>query len=253
MRVTLIPSSVSGEALQFLTSFLINDTLAIDAGSLGLYLTPREQGQVKHILISHSHLDHLASLPIFLDTVYDGSGDCVTIHASGFVLDVLRKDMFSNRLYPDFIHISTIRPPYLKLSELKAGQPVELEGLHITPVEVNHAVPTLGFVIRDAAATVVIPSDTGPTEEIWQVASRAPNLKAVFLEMVFPEAMGWLADIAKHLTPSLFAREMQKVPAGVQFLAVHIHPRHRQQVIREMEALGLAHVEPCQAGVVYEF
>jgi ribonuclease BN (tRNA processing enzyme) len=253
MRVTLIPSSVSGEATQFLTSFLVNDTLAIDAGSLGLYRTPHEQGRIKHVLLTHTHLDHVATLPLFLDSVYDGSGDCVTVHGNAHVLETLRKDLFTNRLFPDFIHISTIRPPYLKLSELRAGQPLELEGLRITPVEVNHPVPTLGFILQDERATVVIPSDTGPTDEIWQVAGRMPNLKAVFLEMAFPEAMGWLADLAKHLTPSLFAREMQKLPAGVRFLAVHLHPRHRAQVLREMEMLGLANVEPCRPGVVYEF
>src|SRR5262249_17779725 len=188
---------------------------------------------------------------IFVDTVYDGSGDCVTIHGSSHTLDVLRKDVFNNRLYPDFLHISTIRPPYLKLSELRPGEAVELEGLHITPVEVNHVVPTLGFVIRDAGAAVVIPSDTGPTEEIWKVARGTSNLKAVFLEMAFPESMGWLADLAKHLTPSLFAQEMRKLPAGVRFLAVHLHPRHRHQVLRELEGLGLADVEPCRVGEGY--
>jgi cAMP phosphodiesterase len=253
MQVTIVPSSVSGQPTQMFTTYLINGTVAIDAGSLGLFGAIAEQSLVKHIFITHSHLDHIGSLPPFIDAVYDGSGNCVQIYANAHVIDCLRKDVFNNRVYPDFFHISTFRPPYLQVHELTPGKPVEVAGLRITPVEVNHVVPTLGFVVEDDHSAVVFPSDTAPTDEIWKVAKACQNLKAVFLECTFPESLAWLADLAKHLTPSLYAKEMKKLDRPVRYITVHMHPRHRPIVLPELLALKLPGVEIGEAGKPYPF
>src|SRR3954463_11787323 len=118
MQVTIVPASTSGQPLQLFTTYLVDEAVAIDAGSLGLYGTLEQQGRVKHIFLTHAHLDHVASLAPYLDAVYDGSGDCPVIHGLAHTLDSLKSDIFNNRLYPDFLHISTFRPPYLKLSEV---------------------------------------------------------------------------------------------------------------------------------------
>jgi ribonuclease BN (tRNA processing enzyme) len=167
------------------------------------------------------------------------------------VLDCLRRDVFNNRLYPDFLHISTFRPPYLKLCELTPGKTVEAAGLRITPVEVNHVVPAMGFIVEDDHAAIVFPGDTGPTDEIWKLAGRLPQLRAVFLECTFPAAMGWLAEIARHLTPALFAEQVSKLPRSVRFITVHIHPRHRETVRAELEALAIPWAEMGEPGVTY--
>jgi ribonuclease BN (tRNA processing enzyme) len=177
----------------------------------------------------------------------------VTVYGNAHVLDCLRRDVFNNRLYPDFLEISTFRPPYLKLCELTSGQAVEAGGLRVTAVAVNHVVPALGYVIEDDTAAVVIPGDTGPTEEIWQVAAGRPNLRAVFLECTFPRAMGWLAEVAHHLTPELYAQQVGKLPRSVRFITVHVHPRHQDEVRSELEALALPWTEVGEPGVTYLF
>jgi ribonuclease BN (tRNA processing enzyme) len=254
VRVTLVPSSVAGDPdLQFATSVLVNAAVALDAGCLGLYGTPAEQARVKHMFLTHSHIDHVASLPILLNNTYRGDGDCVTVYGSAAVLDCLRRDLFNDRLWPDFIRISAVRPPYLKLQQLEAGRPVEAAGLRVTPVEVNHAVPTFGFVVEEPGAAVAFPSDTGPTEAIWELANRTADLRAVFLEVTLPNEQGWLADLSRHLTPELFAVEVGKVKRAVPVIAVHIHPAYHAQVVRELEALGLPGVQVGRFGVPYQF
>ena len=253
MQVTLLPSAGSGEEPhQFLTSYLIGQALAIDAGSLGFHGSLEVQARVRHVLISHSHIDHLASLPVFLENVYRGGPDCVTVHAGEAVLDSLQRDLFNGRVWPDFINLSPAAP-FLRLSKLEEGRPVELEGLRITPVAVNHVVPTFGFLVEDDRSAVVLPSDTGPTEAIWQYANRSPHLKAVFLEATFPDSMAWLADVARHLTPALFAREVGKIRHPVRVFAVHIKAAYRSQVVRELEALGLPNFEVARPGEPYTF
>ena len=250
MRVTFVPSAPPGQP-QLFTSYLIDGAVAVDAGCLDRAGDLRTLGAIKHVFLSHAHLDHVASLGPFLDAVYDGTGDCVTVYGHPHTLGCLRTDVFNNRLYPDFVHISTYRPPFLKLHELTPGVAVEVAGLRVTPVEVNHVVPALGYVVEDDYAAAVFPGDTAPTEEIWKVAEACPRLRAVFLECTFPDAMEWLAEVAKHLTPARYAGEVRKLGRPARFITVHLHARHRDAIVAELAALGLANVEIGEPGVTY--
>jgi ribonuclease BN (tRNA processing enzyme) len=182
----------------------------------------------------------VASLPIFVENAFEGSPDPVTVHGSSVVLESLQLDIFNGRIWPDFIGMSIKQGPFLKLNEIEAGKPLELQGLRITPVAVDHLVPTLGFVVDDGRSCVVIASDTGPTDEIWKIAHASSRLRAVFLEASFPNSMIGLANISKHLTPALFGEEARKLDrADVALIVVHIKPRYRPQIVRELEELGL--------------
>lgn len=255
MKVMLVPSSVArpSDDFQFLTSFVINDVLAIDAGSIGFWGSAQDQARIKHVLISHSHIDHVASLPIFVENVFEGRRESVTIYGSAAVLDSLRRDFFNDRLWPDFLGLSRPEAPFLKLVELHAEQTIELHGLRITPVPVNHVVPTQGFIIQDPRSSVVIASDTAATEAIWDQAARLPDLQAVFLEATFPESLTWLADLSKHLTPRTFALEMEKLAPAVKFFVVHIKARYREEVLAELRALRKPNLEIAEPGKEYTF
>lgn len=256
MKITLVPSAVPAPGTspnQYLTSYVVDNCVAIDAGAIGFFQGPAEQAAIRHIFLSHSHIDHLASLPIFLDNIADLSQAPVDLHASEFVQQCLRRDLFNGRLWPNFLEITHNHKAFVNLHTIQNGQPVEVEGLRITPVAVHHVVPTLGFIIEDRAAAIVIASDTGPTEEIWERARQTPNLKAVFLEASFPDSLGRLADISMHLTPAGFVCEMQKLRLPVPFFAVHIKPHFRAQVMRDLLAHQLSSLEIAQFGTSYEF
>jgi ribonuclease BN (tRNA processing enzyme) len=256
VRVTLLPSSLGtgpDAPLAFLTTILINDAVAIDAGSLGFHGSPCEQARIKHVLLSHTHMDHVASLPIFVENLYTGGNDPVTVYGSEEVLHSVQSDLFNGRVWPDFIGLSRPEAPFLKLSTLTPGRPVEVAGLRITPVSVHHAVPTLGFLIEDESAALVISSDTGPTEELWARANALPHLKGVILEASFPNSMADLAERAGHLTPATFARELSKLHRTVPVFATHLKARYRAEIVRELEALGLPQVHIALSGVPYQF
>jgi len=254
VRVILVPSAAGcDEQTQFLTSVLLNDTVAIDAGCLGLYRSPREQARVKHVFLTHSHLDHLASLPMFLLNSVTGQDDSVTVLGGPAVLECLRRDLFNDRLWPDFVRISQEGRPFLRLQQLEAGVPVAVDGLRLTPVEVNHVVPTFGFLVEDDSAAVLFTSDTGPTEAVWELANRTPNLKAVFLEASNPNRLAWLANLAGHLTPALFGEEVRKLRRPVPVYAVHISPGDQGEVVKELAELGLPNVQVGRFGTAYQF
>jgi ribonuclease BN (tRNA processing enzyme) len=255
VKITLLPSCLGTDAersLQYLTSFLINDVLAIDAGCLGFFRTAREQAEIKHVFLSHSHMDHIASLPIFLENVY-GQPSAVTVHASQWVLNCLQSDLFNDRIWPDFARLARKGEVLLNTAVLAPLAPVHLDGLIITPVPVDHPVPAFGFLVEDATGSVAISGDTGPTEEIWRRANALPNLKAVFLEVAFPNAMAHLAAEAKHHTPRSFGQEMLKLRLPIPVFAYHIKASFREQVVKELHELGLPNLRIAEAGKPYLF
>jgi ribonuclease BN (tRNA processing enzyme) len=257
VKFTLVPSSVADSGLghvQYVSSCVINDCIALDAGCIGFYYTPQDQVRIRHVLLSHTHIDHMASLPIFVENVFEGKADCVTIHGSSSVLDSCQRDLFNNRLWPDFIGMSVNNErPFVKMSLFEAGQTIELEGLRITAVALNHVVPTVGYLISEPGCTVAFVSDTGPTDEIWRHINAAPHLKGLFLETAFPNSLTWLADVSKHLTPAMMAEELTKLTRPIRTILVHLKPRYRNQIVAEIEALKKPTLEISQFGVPYLF
>lgn len=254
MKLTLIESSVGpGPRQQILASFLVNDDIVIDAGSVGFFSPLEVQRKIQHVFISHSHIDHIASLPIFIDNVYQQGPDCPTIYASRHTQSCLQSDIFNDRLWPDMVRLSMQESPFLRFSEAESEATVEIGDVRVTPVLLNHLVPTFGFIIADNNAAIAIVSDTSPTDRIWEVINQTPNLKAVLLEASFPNDMEWLADRAKHLTPSLFAAEQAKLEHDVPVIAVHIKTAYDEQVRSELQALNLPNVEVADPGRTYDF
>jgi ribonuclease BN (tRNA processing enzyme) len=256
VKITLVPSAVArgdGSRGTFLSSYVIDDVVAIDAGGLGLLGDLSVQNRIQDVFITHSHIDHIASLPIFLENVFQASDRCVTLHAGAETLDCLRRDVFNDRVWPDFIGMSERGLPFVKVELLVPGRPVEAGGLRLTPIAVDHVVPTIGFLVHAPGVTAAIPSDTGPTDSFWSAASATPDLKGVFLEASFPNALTHLAVISKHLTPAMFATETRKLSRHVPFVAVHIKPRGYDQVVAELNDLAVPDLQVGKPGETYVF
>ncbi len=256
MKVQCVPSSVGASNNHpILATYLINDVVAIDAGSLGLLSPLSAQRQVRHVFLSHSHLDHVATLPVFIDNVYVHGPDCPDIYGHPSTFDSLRRDFFNDRIWPDMIRLSGEESPFLRLNELVEEQPVEIAGLRITPIALKHVVPTYGFLIEELATqtAVLFVSDSSPSERIWEIANQCKDLKAVFLEASFPNSFRWLADKAAHLTPALFAEEVKKLTADVPIYAIHIKIAFADQIVSELNALNLMNLRFSEPGEVLTF
>jgi ribonuclease BN (tRNA processing enzyme) len=254
MKIELLGSCIQDPShRQYVSSYLINGTVAIDAGCLGYNRTPQEQESVRHLFLTHSHMDHTASLPIFVENAWTSEGKCPRVYGSPETLDSLQKHIFNDSIWPDFIALSKKMPPFLQLCPLTAEVPVDAGGLTITPVPVNHVVPTFGYVVSDGRSAIIVAGDSGPTARLWQVAHQTSNLRAIFLEACFPNSMKSLAEVSLHMTPEMVDHELTKIPVGIRVIAVHIKVRYREQVIRELHALRLPNLEIGQCEKEYEF
>ena len=254
MKVEFLPSTVGTVATkQFCISTVVNDTIAIDAGSLGMLWPIERQIQIEQIFLSHSHLDHIASLPLFLDNVYRLRPDCPSVYACEETLQCLREDVFNDRLWPDFVQLSEQESPFLELRTIQPEVPVKLRGLTVTPVPLNHIVATMGFILQDANSSVAVVSDTGPTQRIWEVLADTKNLRAVILDCSFPNSHRWLADKSGHLCPELFVEEIRRLPDSMPVIAYHLKPCFFAEIEHELKAIRRANLEIGVTGREYVF
>lgn len=253
MRVRVLASAPDNGVHQFLTTFLIDDLVAIDAGCVGFYRDPKAQAQITSVFLGHSHADHVCSLPMFLMNIEDEADKPLAVYGSQAVLDSLRTDMFNGRVWPDFLAFTRDGRPLVTLTPLESEQPVAIERLTVTPVAVDHVVPTFGFLVDDGTTAVAFSSDSAPTERLWALARKEPRLRAVFLGVSFPDSLEPLARKAGHLTPGLARGEIDKLPRGIDVIAVHIKASHREVVVNELRALGLTNVVIGESGHEYVF
>jgi ribonuclease BN (tRNA processing enzyme) len=253
MRVRVLPSALGGGVGQPLSTFVVNDRLALDAGAVGLYGRVDEQSKITDVVITHSHIDHVAGLPLLIDNVYDPSPGCVRVHATPPTLASLQADVFNGRLYPDMVAMSRRLPPFLELCELPLRRAVKIAGFNVTAIPVDHVVPTVALVVDDGAVAIGFVTDTAPTDEIWAAIRRNPRIRGVFLECSFPRSELQIARLAKHLNTDLFAAELTKVPARVPVYVIHIKPRFADVILRELIDLKDRRINVAVPGTTYVF
>jgi len=216
----------------------VNDALCVDAGAVTDALSLEEQERVRAVLVTHSHMDHVASLPFLVENVFGRTRGPLEVLAPESVLDALRTHLFNDALWPDFSRIEGRAGPSVTFRAVPVGAPFSADGLMATAVKVSHVVPTYGYVLADERAAVVFSGDTGPTDEIWSEARRTPNLKALFVECSFPTDMQPIADVSCHLTPTTLRAEMEKFPKDVPIYLYHMKPPALDRLTAEIAALG---------------
>ena len=230
--------------------FLVNEELMVDAGTLASGLNLKEQQGIRHILLSHLHLDHIKGIPPLVDNIASLEDHQVVVASLSSVLDGLENYIFNDKVFPSFFSKKGPFPHILRPKALTPNKEISLsDNICITPVLVNHTVETVGFIVRDHECAWVYSGDTHLTEEIWRLAAQAPNLKGVFIEVSFPNDMEDLAVRSKHLTPSLLAKEFKKIgKPDIPLYAYHMKPTVRERIIKELNDLDIPNLHILQEG-----
>lgn len=257
MRVELLPSSFTSDrragAAQFLSSYVVGDAIAIDAGSIGLLDDVDRQRRIRHVFLTHWHLDHVASLPLLLENVFEPGRPGLEVIAETAVLEQVRRDLFNGNIWPDFFELSNSDGEFARATPIAPLDSIERAGCRVTAVPVSHSCPTNGFVVDDGSACVAFAADTGPTDLLWSHLQTRERLQAVFLECSFPRSLADLADRCGHLSTTTFSRERARLPADVRTIVVHRKPAHADRIAAELASLGLPNVELVEPGVAYDF
>src|SRR4030095_14545413 len=123
-----------------------------------------------------------------------------------------------------------------------------------TAVPVNHIVPTVGLIVSDGSTSIAFSSDTAETDEFWKLLNKAQQVDALLIEASFPNRMAQLAEASRHYTPASLGEELKKLNHdGLDIMAVHIKPAYREEIIEELNALKIPHLNVMAPGKIYEW
>lgn len=211
------------------TAFLIDDDILIDAGTGVCNMPMSALEKIEHVFITHTHLDHICALPFLVDTVGVFRPRPLTVYASAASIASLKTHIFNNAIWPDFTRIPTPDKGVMRYVEIHNEQPVSLaragKGRTILPIEVEHTVHAFGFIADDGGNRWAFSGDTHRTDRFYEIINRMGNVSRLFIEAAFPDKEEWIADLSKHLCPSLLFDELNKLDVRTDVWISHLKPR----------------------------
>ena len=231
------------------TAFLLDDDVLIDAGTGVGDLTLDELARIDHILLSHSHLDHVLGVPLLADSVMRRriGRPALVVHALPATLAALRAHVFNGTIWPDFTRLPTAEQPILALQAFNTGDVLQIGRHHIEVLPALHTVPAVGFAVlgaqagaAEAAGAWVFTGDTAPNPALWQ-RLKALKVASLVIETAFRDDEHALAAVSRHLHPAALGRELQQLAQGVAVYITHIKPGELDAVMAEITALDSRH------------
>ncbi len=220
-------------------AFLLDERLAIDAGSLTSGLDLGLQCRLEAVLVSHAHLDHIRDLATIADNRAQFGCKPLSVVGTKPTIDVLKKHFFNGLLWPDFTAIPSKKQPTIAYRVLELEKRAEVAGFGVRAIAVSHTIDTSAFVIDKNGASIAYSGDTGPTSRLWKVLNAEKDLRALLMEVSFPDEEQRLATVSGHHTPQTLRPELAKYksPKDLPTLLYHIKPAFQAAVEKQCAKL----------------
>ena len=221
------------------SSFVVDERLAIDAGSLTSGMELKAQCALEACLVSHAHLDHIRDLATIADNRTQNRCPPLIIAGTKQTIEILRKHFFNGLLWPDFTKIPNASHPAIKYLVLKPEVPTKIAGYTVRSILVSHTIECGAFIIESKNGAIGYSGDTGPTDRLWTVLNETPKLRALLMEVSFPNYEHKLAKASGHHTPETLAKDLKKLtrPKELPTLLYHIKPVFQRDVEKECAKL----------------
>ncbi|MCC6608226.1 MAG: 3',5'-cyclic-nucleotide phosphodiesterase [Burkholderiales bacterium] len=234
LRVLGCSGGIGGRHLRT-TSMLLDQDVLVDAGTGVADLTLAELTPIDHVFLTHSHLDHIASIPFMVDTVGQMRHKPLTVYAIPATIEILKNHIFNWSIWPDFTQIPSTEEPFLRYRTIELGETVELDGRRITALPANHVVPAIGYQLDSGGGSLVFTGDTTASDELWPIVNKIANLKYLIIECAFSNKERQLAVMSKHLCPSMLAEELAKLERSAEIFITHLKPGEIELSMEEIE------------------
>ncbi|CAM2007751.1 3',5'-cyclic-nucleotide phosphodiesterase [Acanthopleuribacter pedis] len=255
MKVEILGAYGGSTDTSFLTSFLIDDFLALDAGCLTQTLNLDGQVKVTDILISHTHLDHTLSLGFLVDNMFGLRDEPLKIWSGKAMIEAMQQHIFNEVIWPDFTQLPNAEEATMAFREVLPEITFSVRHLRITAVPVNHVVPCFAYFVAstETGGCILYTADTSTTDRVWQVANEIDRLDAVIVDCSFPNHMDDLAIASGHMTPAMLAADLKKLKRDCKIMIYHIKPMFEDQMIAELTALNIPNIDMGIQGKTYHF
>lgn len=218
------------------TSFLLDHDVLIDAGTGVSELSLTELTMIDHVFVTHSHLDHIACIPLMVDSVGFMRDRPLTVYAIEETLDILKQHVFNWKVWPDFSALPNAQQPIMGYQAIKLGETVVLDGRRITALPANHTVPAVGYHLDSGQASMVFSGDTFTNDRLWGIVNKIENLRYLIIETAFSNGEFDLAVRSKHLCPSLLVEELAKLKREAEIFITHLKPGEVELTMQQIES-----------------
>ncbi|MDQ8021096.1 MAG: 3',5'-cyclic-nucleotide phosphodiesterase [Moraxellaceae bacterium] len=218
------------------TSLRVDRDILIDCGTGAGILSVDELVGIDHVFLTHAHLDHIALLPLLVDTVGDLRERPITLYATDATLKLIRSHIFNWLIWPDFTAIPDRVNPYLRMQPLRVGEAVELGGRRITAIPALHSVPAVGYWLQAEGGSLVFSGDTTISESMIEAVNRIHDLRYLLIETAFSNSQQDLAMAARHLCPSMLHRLLDRLTGDPEVYVTHLKPGFVERTAEEVLA-----------------
>lgn len=215
------------------TSFLLGETVLLDAGSGVGDLTLAQMARIGHVFLTHAHLDHVAFLPFLLDSVFDRLSQPITVHARVETCRALADHLFNGVLWPDFTRLPSDDAPVVRLRPMAPGEVRDVGGWDVEMLPVRHAVPAAGFRLSAGDRALAFSGDCTTNDAFWEALNAGDRLDHLLVEAAFPNSKEPLAEQAGHYTPALLGRDLAKLAHDPVVWISHAMPEAEEQILAQ--------------------
>ena len=252
MRIRVLGCSGGIGAGSLTSAMLIDDDVLIDAGTGIGDLALDELDPIRHVFLTHAHLDHIAGLPMLVDRIFDENFELpLTVYAREETLMALRDHVFNGVIWPDFSKLPTAENPMLRYRVCSPGDTVTVGHRHFYAVDVMHSVPSLGYTVRNSGGVFAVSGDTKSNETLWPVLNACDDLRVLVIEVSFPDEMATLAAKAGHYTPKTMTDDLQRLHHSPEIWLTGMKPGEEDRIFEQvMNAAPEKNIQMLSRGTV---
>ena len=235
MRIRVLGCSGGIGAGSRTSSLLIDDDVLIDAGTGIGDLAIADLRSIRHVFLTHAHLDHIAGLPMLADAVFDENFAIpLTVYAREETLRALQDHLFNDVIWPDFAKLPSPAQPMLRYQVCSPGDTVTIDHRDFYAVDVMHSVPSLGFTVQNSGGAFAVSGDTKSNETLWPVLNACEDLKVLVIEVSFPDEMETLAAQAGHYCPRTLTRDLEQLRHDPEIWLTGMKPGEESRILKQV-------------------
>ena len=235
MRIRVLGCSGGIGAGSRTSALLVDDDVLIDAGTGIGDLQLDEIASIRHVFLTHAHLDHIAGLPMLADSIFDENFDKpLTVYAREETLRAVQDHLFNDVIWPNFAKLPSPERPMLRYAVCSPGDTITIDHRNFYAVDVMHTVPTLGYTVQNSGGVFAVSGDTKTNETLWPVLNACDDLRVLVIEVSFPNEMAQLANDAGHYCPNTLVKDLQRLDHEPQIWLTGMKPGEEDRILEQV-------------------
>jgi cAMP phosphodiesterase len=217
------------------TSYLLDQHILLDGGTGVGDLTLDEMRQIRHLILTHAHLDHIAGFALMLSSIYDSFQHTIQVHAPQAVIDALKNSLFNWQVWPDFSQLPSATAPIIQFNIVNEAEQFLIDDYQIEAISLSHTVASYAYLIDHNGSHICFFGDTGPTDKIWQRINQSGIDYPIIVEVSYPNDKKQLAADSGHYTAELLANDLAKLDQKAKVYIQHLKPGSQHTIENELK------------------